>query len=175
LVKDVFRSRSIFHRKVCLSSQKEINCYSYNLIITFTTSFILLLLIFNSCSSEKNVSISNKSILTPQPSVEVPQGNSPIEVNRLKWKQNKLNTYQFQFQWQCFCAHDYVVPVLVTANQGVITEIVNAKSGQSVSVNRYKNYLTMGGLFDFVQSAIDENAIQIDVNYHPKYGFPTRV
>lgn len=137
--------------------------------------FILLLFIFNSCSSEKNVSISNKSTLTPQPSVEEPQGNSPIEVNRLKWKQNKLNIYQFQFQWQCFCTPDYVVPVLVTVNRGAITKVVDAKSGQPVSVNRYKNYLTMGGLFDFVQSAIDENAIQIDANYHPKYGFPTKV
>ena len=146
----------------------QFNNYSYYF-------FILLLFIFNSCSSEKNVSISNKSILTPQPSVEEPQGNSPIEVNRLKWKQNKLNTYQFQFQWQCFCTPDYVVPVLVTVNQGAITKVVDVKSGQPVSVNRYKNYLTMGGLFDFVQSAIDENAIQIDANYHPKYGFPTKV
>jgi len=128
----------------------------------------------NGCSSEKNVSIGNQSILMTQVSPEEPRERSPLEINRLKWKENKLNTYQFQLQWQCFCTLDYVASVLVTVNQGAITKVLGAKSGQSVSVNRYKNYLTMEGLFDFVQSAINENAIQIDINYHPKYRFPTK-
>ena len=110
----------------------------------------------------------------PQVSPEEPQEKSPLEISRLKWKENKLNTYRFQFEWQCFCPPDYVAPVLVTVNQGAITKVVDVQSGQPVSLNRYKNYLTMEGLFDFVRSAIDENAIQIDVNYHPKYGFPTK-
>ena len=127
----------------------------------------------NGCGSEKNVSIGNESILKPQVFPEEPQEKSPLEINRLKWKQNRLNTYQFQFEWQCFCAPDYVAPVLITVNHEAFTKVVDVKSGQPISLNRYNNYLTMEGLFDFVQSAIDENAIQIDINYHPKYGFPT--
>ena len=75
----------------------------------------------NGCNSEKNVSISNKSILMPQVSPEEPQEKSPLEISRFKWKENKLNTYRFQFEWQCFCLPDYVTPVLVTVSRGVIS------------------------------------------------------
>ena len=59
-------------------------------------------------------------------------------------------------------------------NQGAITKVIDVKSGQSISVNKYKNYSTIDKLFEFIQFAIDEEVVQIDVNYHPKYGFPTK-
>jgi len=49
----------------------------------------------NGCGSEKDVSIGNESILKPQVFPKEPQEKSPLEINRLKWKENKLNTYQF--------------------------------------------------------------------------------
>ena len=82
-----------------------------------------------------------------------------------------MDTYEFLFEGQCFCPPDYTAPVLVMVNQGAITKVIDVKSGQSISVNKYKNYSTIDKLFEFIQFAIDEEVVQIDVNYPPKYGW----
>jgi hypothetical protein len=71
---------------------------------------------------------------------------------------------------------DFVAEVNITVRENRIHGAVLVEGDVPIpldaAVERYK---VMDGLFDLLQSAIDENAHTITAKYHPELGYPTEV
>jgi hypothetical protein len=95
--------------------------------------------------------------------------------NRDLWDSKKPAGYKMEFAWQCFCITDYTDKVTIEVGaDGVIKSVVRQKDGQTLPSSDHERYLTVEGLFDFLQDAIDKAAHNIDVEYDQEMGYPIR-
>ncbi len=101
---------------------------------------------------------------------------SQLDINRKKWESEMVSSYNFSFQWSCFCLPDYVAQVNITVRENRIHGAAFVEGDIPIPLEVAKErYRTMEGLFNLLQSAIDENAETISVTYHPELGYPTEV
>ena len=101
---------------------------------------------------------------------------SLLDRNRKMWDSQMASNYQFYFQWSCYCTMDFVAEVNITVRENRIHGAVLVEGDVPIpldaAVERYK---VIDGLFDLLQSAIDENAHTIAAKYHPELGYPIEV
>ena len=97
---------------------------------------------------------------------------SEFNINKSRWKVGNLDNYQFDFRWICFCEHDYISPVTITVEDGIIRDAIYTETQIPVQVNKLNRYKTIDGLFSFIRDAYDENAHQIAISYDPHDGYP---
>ena len=115
---------------------------------------------------------------TPEPNnqqTNLDQASNELEMMHSLWESQNLDTYRFQFQWQCFCLPDYVETVWVTVEEGAITsvEAVDPKFGGPVpDMNEFR---TIDGLFDLIRDGIENQAYEIRVTYNETFGYPASV
>ena len=101
---------------------------------------------------------------------------SRLDNNRKKWDSEMASNYQFYFQWSCYCTMDFVAEVNITVRENRIHDAVLVESDVPISLDAaIERYKVMDGLFDLLQSAIDENAHTITAKYHPELGYPIEV
>ena len=97
-----------------------------------------------------------------------------LDSHRLMWETAGITDYRIRFQRLCLnCPAAFLVPVHVTVRDGVIEEVTDVDTGQPVDPDVVAALLTIDELFDMIQSAIDQNAAQIDVTYDEVLGFPS--
>jgi len=75
----------------------------------------------------------------------------------------------------CFCPTEMTDAIRLTVAAGQITDAVYVDSQQAVAPVYRQNLLTIDGLFDKIQNALDRNAEQLDVTYDPVMGYPTSI
>ena len=101
---------------------------------------------------------------------------SRLDSNRKKWDSEMASNYQFNFQWSCYCAMDFVAEANIIVRENRIQNAAFVEGDvpipRNVAIERYQ---TMDGLFDLLQSAIDEKAYTISAKYHPELGYPSEV
>ena len=95
--------------------------------------------------------------------------------SRRKWVEKGIKNYQFEFQRICFCPPAYTKKVKLTVRDGVVESIQQADTGEVVDKSKYEFYLTVEGLFDYIQAAIDKKAHSVNVLYDAELGYPTSV
>jgi len=95
-----------------------------------------------------------------------------LDANRLLWTTEAITEYDYRFQRGCFCLPDFVTPGIVSVRGGLIESVVGVGDGLPLDPT---NYLTLDGLFDEIQSAIDSSADEISVTYDALTGFPSSV
>lgn len=95
-----------------------------------------------------------------------------LDNNRRKWESRKIKNYQYTFNWRCYCAPDYVKPVIISVRAGAIAQVSYADGG-AIDPSNFERYQTVKGLFEIIQKAIDEKAHKIEVTYDAKSGYPT--
>ena len=101
---------------------------------------------------------------------------SQLDNNRKKWDSEMASNYQFSFQWSCYCTMDFVAQVNITVLENRIHSAAYVDGDVSIPLEvAIERYEAMDGLFDLLQSAIDENAYTISANYHPDLGYPIEV
>ena len=101
---------------------------------------------------------------------------SLLDGNRKKWDSEMASNYQFYFQWSCYCTMDFVAEVNITVIENRIQGAAFVEGGVPIPLDAaIKRYKVMDGLFDLLQSAIDDNAHTISAKYHPELGYPTEV
>ena len=98
-----------------------------------------------------------------------------LDKNRQIWESQGLSDYHMAFRWFCFCVPEYVAPVEISVRDGNIAGVVFSETGESVEPSNIDRYRTLGGLFDLIQAAIDQNAFSISVEYDPELGYPAGV
>jgi hypothetical protein len=89
------------------------------------------------------------------------------------WAANSASDYTFEFNWVCFCIREWVSPVSLSVSGGEVVSAVFVESGEPVTdANQLASYMTIEGLFQLLQGAIDQSAESIPVEFHPVDGFP---
>jgi len=97
---------------------------------------------------------------------------SEFNINKSRWQVRNLDNYQFDFRWICFCEHDYISPVTITVEDGIIRDAIYTETQIPVQVNKLNRYKTIDGLFSFIRDAYDGNAHQVAISYDPHDGYP---
>ena len=99
---------------------------------------------------------------------------SDLNANLAVWQSANIEDYQFRFQRLCFCA--FIDPVIIEARGRDVASVVLADSGTAVDTTQLTDYfLTVDGLFEVIQDAIDEEAHSLTVMYHAELGYPTSI
>ncbi len=99
-----------------------------------------------------------------------------LDVNRALWDAAAIHDYSMSFQRLClFCTVDILIPVRITVRGDTIHEVTDLDTGEPVEEPAEGAFLTIDGVFDVIQDAIDRDAAEIDVRYNSTFGYPTDV
>ena len=90
--------------------------------------------------------------------------------NRALWNAFGDADYEYRMQRSCFCFPEFVAPGVVTVRADEISEVRAPDEFQFLDP---AHYLTIEGLFDVIQDAIDLEADVIGVVYDGDLGYPS--
>ncbi|HCK35489.1 MAG TPA: hypothetical protein DHW20_10025 [Gemmatimonadetes bacterium] len=89
---------------------------------------------------------------------------------RTLWEAQRLTDYTFDVSRVCYC--QFMGDVRVTVQGGVITGVTELASEVARDPETFR---TIDGLFDLVQDAYDRDAHEVQVDFDPDRGYPTRI
>ena len=89
---------------------------------------------------------------------------------RALWEAQRLTDYTFDVVKNCFCWPG--ADVRVTVKGGVISGVTELASEVAHDPEFFR---TIDGLFDLVQDAYDRDAHEVQVDFDPDRGYPTRI
>ncbi|MEP6491936.1 MAG: DUF6174 domain-containing protein [bacterium] len=95
---------------------------------------------------------------------------SRLDTNRQKWQLQRQSTYKFTLATACFCAGGGPIRIEVSGDSVVAATLVS--NGQHIGT---QNVLTVEKLFDFIDRAIADHAVGLEITYHPILGYPTLI
>ena len=99
-----------------------------------------------------------------------------LDVSRALWDAAAIRDYSMSFQRLClFCGIEFLIPVRITVRGDTIYEVTELDTEEPVEEPAEGIFLTIDGVFDVIQGAIDQNAAEIDVRYNNVLGYPTDV
>jgi hypothetical protein len=93
--------------------------------------------------------------------------------NRQLWREQSLGSYQYFFNWSCFCLPEYTAPVVINVERGEWSEISLVRDGKPVKEDDWKRYKTIEELFNIIDQALLQDAKEIRVEYDSDFGYPT--
>ena len=93
--------------------------------------------------------------------------------NRGIWERRGLVNYDYTGAWVCLnCDEFYVATAAVSVRDGAVTSVSSADPNIAV-IPVPERFIPIAGLFDLLQTAVDQGAHNIDVNYDGEYAYPT--
>ena len=98
-----------------------------------------------------------------------------LDEGRSRWEATGITDYTIDSQRisNCvFCDLAALAAVRLTVRADTLREVFDLDQGQALVDYSPGVFLTIDELFDFVQSAIDQNAAEIDVSYDVTLGHP---
>ena len=110
------------------------------------------------------------AIAVPVSAGHLPQVQQQLDQHRLAWQAAGTIDYDFSFRRSCFCAPDYTQPGLVHVRGGRIDSVEHPNTGAALDP---EHYLSVGDLFDEAQQALDNDAIEVRLEYDPLLDYPT--
>ena len=106
----------------------------------------------------------------PIPALALTQGEP--DASRNLWNMSGSTDYDYFMQRFCFCFPDSIRPGLVQVRSEVITAVTDAETLQPLDP---QFFLTVTGLFDELQGAIDLSAFAIEAQFDSTFGYPTNI
>ena len=94
-----------------------------------------------------------------------------LDEYRSMWEAQRLTDYTFDVVRNCFCQF-MGSDVRVTVKDGVITDVTELASEVARDPELFR---TIDGLFNLIQDAYDRNAHEVQVEFDPGRGYPTRI
>ncbi len=95
--------------------------------------------------------------------------------NRARWERSGITNYAYEMAWQCFCPPWFTALVNVVVVQGQVAALELVDSAMGPMIQAQERYVTIDGLFDFLQDALDRDAFQIRAEYGSELGYPREV
>ena len=118
---------------------------------------LLLLALVAACDSGSSADPTPSSDGTPVPTA---LAQEQLDWARGLWEKNGQPSYRFVFNWRCFCPAKYTQLVDISVTDGTVRGVVTHESGTALADAAMGRYMTVIGLFEFIQDAIDR-----DVSY----------
>lgn len=89
---------------------------------------------------------------------------------RQRWQGRGLSTYQFECRWNCNCP--FWGWARVQVQDGVVTEVVAVDTGKPLPKEQWSMYLTIDGLFDWIESRRELHPVELQASFDPVLGYP---
>jgi hypothetical protein len=100
---------------------------------------------------------------------------SELDRNWDQFQRTAPLSYSYTVRISCNCPSDVTRPVTVWVDRGSVEYLFYEDDGRAVPLSYANSFMSIEQLFDEIQSAIDEQADYIDVDYDFTYGYPTNV
>jgi Family of unknown function (DUF6174) len=101
--------------------------------------------------------------------------DTDLAAARSRWENQIHGAYLFTWQQSCECLRDMTRPIEITVTGDQIKNAVYADDRTPVGEPTRGLLLTVDGVFDRIQQAVDEDAERIAVDYDRTWGFPATV
>lgn len=101
------------------------------------------------------------------------EAQAELDRHRALWEANRAEDYSFVLAPICFCRQDLLDPVTIRVVDGIVESVTYVESGEAPEHDGFGRYVTIDGLFDTIQEAIDREASQVTVSYDTAIGYPT--
>ena len=98
--------------------------------------------------------------------------DSIIDTRQDAWTKRAITSYDYSFNWSCFCGPDLTAPVRISVTAGAITGVVNRSTSAPVAAAHWSDYRTIDGLFAFLHEAEARNAAEIRLTWDPAFDYP---
>lgn len=92
-----------------------------------------------------------------------------LDANRALWDLQGISNYDFLMQTICFCLPEVTRPGVVSVRSGAITSVIDAETSEERDPG---SFLTVDGLFDVLQEALDQEADWILAEFDGASGYP---
>ncbi len=100
---------------------------------------------------------------------------SELKDQRKLWHSQKINHYEYVYNWICFCPPPANTPTKVLVKNNAIISVKNPDSNQVIENPDLAAYKSIDQLFEVIEKAIERKADEIVVKYDPKFGYPTSI
>ncbi len=100
-----------------------------------------------------------------------PEGE--LAAAQAQWARQGPTSYSVTVALSCECGE--LGPVVVTVRKGIVESRRLARDGSTLPPEYAESFPAVPGLFVLVQAARREGAARLHVQYHPTYGYPTRI
>jgi len=94
---------------------------------------------------------------------------------RRQWADHLPAAYSFTWTQGCECISDMTRPIRISVTSGQIANAVFVDDQRAVGEPVRGYLLTIDGVFDRIQAAIDQDAAEVTVEYDPARGYPRSV
>lgn len=88
---------------------------------------------------------------------------------RQRWRAKGLTSYQFECQWSCHCP--FWSWARVTVRNGIVTEVVAVDTGEPLPKEQWSTYLTIEGLFEWIESQRGLHPVELRAAFDPALGY----
>jgi hypothetical protein len=95
-----------------------------------------------------------------------------LQIARQRWEEQGRLDYEFDFRWQCGCHPDFTSWVRVTVRDGALQHVASVLTGEVLPEGRWGDYLTVAGLFDWIESQLDQRPEDVQLEFDPEWGTP---
>src|SRR5690606_23652442 len=129
------------------------------------TLLFSMILVFASCELVSNTSDFDRTRT-------VTEDFSSIEDPRARWEAYELTDYTIEQRLGCFCAGPLQFVAVVRDNDVVALRNASPPLEDESWVDHYR---TVEELFDLIEEAQEVDPAVLEVTYHPRYGYPTRI
>ncbi|MGH9258368.1 MAG: DUF6174 domain-containing protein [Acidimicrobiales bacterium] len=94
---------------------------------------------------------------------------------RARWQAAGLTDYDFDLRRLCYCLDEAVRPVTVSVRAGAFASIVYADDGTAADTALFHDFLTMDGVFHYVERAVSRRPAVFTATYDSRLGYPEQV
>ncbi len=102
-----------------------------------------------------------------------PAAPGTLQSNRTKWEAVGPASYTYRLQVTCFCVAEYVQPVHITVQDGAVTAVTSATTGDALPPNEAALFqITIDSLFNWVATAAGGAADAVTAEYDATLGYP---
>jgi hypothetical protein len=94
---------------------------------------------------------------------------------REQWSRQVPRSYELTWQQACVCEPTWNRPIRISVAAGQITSAIYVDDDEAVAEPVRSHLVTVDGVFDKIEDAIEGDASQVDVEYDATWGYPASV
>eukprot|EP00803_Ostreobium_quekettii_P009564 evm.model.scf_2035.1 EVM.evm.TU.scf_2035.1 scf_2035:14014-14669(-) len=98
-----------------------------------------------------------------------------LEAARVLWASEGSSDYTMRFQRSCYCIGDYVAPLIVTVQGGVVIDVALEGSNRQPTQEALHDIPTVEGMFEKIARGLEAGYSLVRVTYDPVTGAPVDV
>lgn len=100
------------------------------------------------------------------------RAQNALNRNMTLWQDLALTDYDMQQQRSCFCSPESIRLMYIRVRGDEIDAVWEYETLDPVDEALWPLFRPVEGLFDIIQTAIDDRYDDLDVEYHEAFGFP---